>query len=95
MIYRAVTHAVLLFGLETWVLSLAMMRTVEGTYTGFLRKIIGKRARWKVDRMRFTTKVEVVGEAAGTQSEMTYIGRRQGTVAQWVVLRPIIEVCAR
>ena len=31
----------------------------------------------------------------GTQSEMTYIGRRHKTVAQWVTLRPIFEVCAR
>ena len=33
-----------------------------------------------------------VRELAGTQSAMTYIGRRQGTVAQWVALRPIFEV---
>ena len=33
-------------------------------------------------------------EAAGTQLAMTHIGRRQGTVAQWVALRPIFEVCA-
>ena len=26
---------------------------------------------------------------------MTYIGRRQATVAQWVALRPLFEVCAR
>ena len=39
-------------------------------------------------------RAEVVRKAAGTQSAMTYIGRRQATVAKWVALRPIIEVCA-
>ena len=34
-------------------------------------------------------------EATGLQSEMTYIGRWQVTVAQWVALRPLFEVCAR
>ena len=38
---------------------------------------------------------EGVWEAAGMQLEMTYIGRRQATVAQWVVLHPLFEVCAR
>ena len=37
---------------------------------------------------------EVVQEAAGTQSTITYIGRRQATVTQWVTLQPIFEVCA-
>ena len=26
---------------------------------------------------------------------VTYIGRRQETVAQWVALRPLFEVCTR
>ena len=37
---------------------------------------------------------EVAQEAAGTQSAMNYIARRQGTVSQWAALRPIFEVCA-
>ena len=37
---------------------------------------------------------QLVREAAGTQLAMTHIGRRQGTVAQWVAMRPIFEVCA-
>ena len=42
MLYRAVTQAVLLFVLDTWVLFSAMDRTVEGTHTIFLRQITGK-----------------------------------------------------
>ena len=40
-----------------------------------------------------TPRVELVQEAVGTQSAMTYTGRLQATVSQWVALRPIFEVC--
>ena len=49
MFYREATQAMLLFGLEAWVLSAAMYITLERTHVGFLRQITGKRARWKVD----------------------------------------------
>ena len=38
---------------------------------------------------------EKVLEKAGTQSLGTYIDRRQATLAEWVTLRPILEVCDR
>ena len=41
-----------------------------------------------------TPSAKVVQELAVTQSAMTYIGKTQGTVEQWVVLWPIFEVCA-
>ena len=37
--------------------------------------------------------VETVLEKAGTQTLETYIERRQAIVAEWVALRPILEVC--
>ena len=68
---------------------------MEGTHTGFLRQIMGKQA-WRLgDGMWDITEAEVVQEAAGIQSETTYIERRQATVAQRVALRPLFEVCAR
>ena len=33
-------------------------------------------------------------EGTGTQSEITYIGKQQATVEQWMMLLPIFEVCA-
>ena len=32
--------------------------------------------------------------AVGTQLAMTYIGRRQATMSQWVALHPLFEVCS-
>ena len=60
MLYRAVIQVVLLFGSDTWVLSVAMESMVEGMHTGFMRKIMGKMVRRKADRTWVTTKADVV-----------------------------------
>ena len=73
----------------------AIERKLEGTHIGLLRQITGKRARRLGDGTWKTPGAEVVREAAGTQSAMTYIGIRQATVAQWVVLRSLFKMCAR
>ena len=43
--YHAVVQAVLLFGADTWVLSAPMVQRLEVAYVGFLRKVIGKKAK--------------------------------------------------
>ena len=94
MFYRTVAQSVLLFGLETWVFSAVMERKVEGTHMGYLRLITGKRGRWKSDKIWDTPSSKLVWEEAGTHLVTTYIGRRLGTVVQWVSLRKFFEVCA-
>ena len=42
-----------------------------------------------------TTGVEGLLKASGTQSDRIYIERWQKTMAKWVALRPLFEVCAR
>ena len=94
MFYRAVVQAILLYGLETWVLLAEMEKKIEGSHKGFLINIMGKRL-WRIGGGKWeTTGVEVVQKATRMQSTMTYMGRQQETVAQWVELRPISEVCA-
>ena len=56
MFYRAVTQAVLLFGLDTWVILAAMERILEEVEMGFLTQITVNRARWKTDGTWVTTK---------------------------------------
>ena len=68
MFYRSVTQEVFLFVSETWILSAAMERSVEGTHTGFFRKIIGKWARRKSDGTWVNSKQKLVREAAVIQS---------------------------
>ena len=86
MFYRAVAQAVLLFGSETWVILEEMEKKLEGTNTGFLIQITRKRARRVADGTWETPWAELVREVAGTQLAMTYIGRQQATVSQWVAL---------
>ena len=86
---------VILFGSESWVLPMAMEKTAEGTHTNFLRQITGNRARRRTDVTWVTMEAKEVWEAAGTQSAATYIVCRYRTVAQWVALRLIFEVCVR
>ena len=68
---------------------------MEGTHTGFLIKITGNRERHKEDGTWSTPVAEEVWEASVTHPSKTYIGIRQGALAQWVVLRPKVEVCTR
>ena len=84
MFYRAVVREILLYAVDMWVLSAAMERKAEGTHTGFLRQIMGKRERRLGDG---------TWETPGKQLAMTYIGIRQATVAQLVELHPLFEVC--
>ena len=51
---------------------------------------------WRLGYLTWETSgAEGVREAAGMKSKMTYIWIRHATMAQWVVLRPLFEVCAR
>ena len=72
-----------------------MVKRVEGAHTGFLQLVTGMRARRLGDTKWETPGEEGVQEAVGTQLARNYIERRQATVAQWVALRPLFEVCAR
>ena len=72
-----------------------MAKRIEGTHTEFLINITGKRAKQLVDGTGEIPGAEGIQEAAGTQSARIYIERRQATVAQWVALRPLFEVCKR
>ena len=70
-----------------------MDKKVEVSHMAFLRHIMGMQAQQIVDETWDTSGAGVVREAVGTQSEMIYIGRQQATVAQWVALQPIFELC--
>ena len=58
-------------------------------------QITGKREVWQEDENWWKVAAEKVLEKSGTNSLGTYIYRRQETVAEWVALRPILEVCDR
>ena len=67
---------------------------VEGNHITSLRNITGKKEHINADGMLETPEAKEVLRESETKTASTYIGRRQGTVAQWMDLRPIFEVCA-
>ena len=76
-------------------MSEAMYRNLEGLHVGFISQITGQRGILHEDgTWRKVTAAEVL-EKAVTHSRGTYIYRRQETVAEWVALRPILEVYNR
>ena len=56
--YRVETNAVLLFGLETWLLLAAMEITVDGTHARFLIQITRNWGRQKSNGTSATPEVE-------------------------------------
>ena len=70
-----------------------MIKVVEGTHLGFFHQILQKRARRQADGEWETPAAEEFIREAGTQLAAKYIGRRKETVAQWVDLRTLLEVC--
>ena len=93
--YRAVVQAVLIFGSETWMLLVAIEKRPEGFHMVFHQKVTGKTAC-----LQWDGKWKRKGEASflretGPQNLGEYIYCKQTTVAEWVTLRPIYEVCEK
>ena len=90
MFYQAVVQSVLLFGAENWFLLVAISLNLEGVHVGFLRNLTGQKSKRQRDgTWRSEAEVKVINET-GTQTLGAYINNRQATVAEWVVLRPIL-----
>ena len=64
-------------------------------HTDFLQMITGKIAKQSGDGTFEMPGAEGIREALGTQLVRVYIEMRQATVAQWVALSSLFEVCAR
>ena len=62
---------------------------------GFLRQMTGKKENRQRDRTWRSEAAAKVIKESGTQTMGAYIDKRQVTVAEWVALRPIIDICDR
>ena len=72
-----------------------MLKKLEGVYVGFLQQMTGMKAQRLGDVIWKKEGQDRVLQAAGTELVREYINKRQETVAEWVALRPIFEVCAK
>ena len=92
--YRVVVQAVLLFGVDIWVLTETIMQRLEGANVSLQQQFTHK----QVERWRDGSWWQVTSEkkqGAGTKTLRTYVDRKQAKLAEWVDTRPIFDVCTR
>ena len=94
-LYHVVIHALLMFGVETWVLLAPMTQWLYGVHVGFLRQVTELKANRLKGGLCQKVAIDKVLQGAGTQPLKTYLDRMQAKVAEWVALRTILETCTR
>lgn len=94
MFYKAVVQAVLLYGAETWAVSPAMLKALEGFHHRVARQLTGKVGRYlpREDRWYYPP-IEEALEEAGLFPIKVYIDRRQNTLVDHVATRPLLGLC--
>ena len=93
MFYKATVQAVLLYGSETWSLSPLSMKCLEGFHICAVWRMSGKRPEQNVDGSWMYPRSEEVLEAVGMKSIAHYVDVQRQTVANFIVNRPIHELC--
>ena len=89
-LYTAVTQQVLLFGAETWVLTRKMESDLDAFQGRVARRLTGRQPRRGRDGRWFYPSLEGAMKESGIVRIRTSILRRQNTVAQFIVARPIL-----
>ena len=91
--YTAVTQAVLLFGVETWVLILRMEKALDSFQSRVARKITGRQPRRRKDGSWIYLPLAGRMKEAGMVGIRTSIIWRQNMVAQYIATRLILDLC--
>ena len=93
--YIAVTQAVLIFGSETWMLIVRMEKALDIFQSRVARKITGRQPRQGKDGIWFYPLLAGAMKETGMVRIRTSILRRQNTAAQFIVTRPILDLCEK
>ena len=89
MLYEAAMHSVLLYGSDSWVVTGAMLKVLEGLHHRLARRITGMMA---MNRDWEWTPADEALETAGLWPIKEYIQRRQNKIAAQVSCRTIYEL---
>lgn len=92
-IYKAVVQAVLLYGAESWVLSLAMEKKLNSFHHRCARYITGQHIRQNPDESWTCPSSEYVLIKAGLWTIKEYVRRRRSTVRRDIVAKFIYRKC--
>ncbi len=91
--YKAVVQAVLPFGSETWKLSPASLKSLEGFHIWAARRIAGMQPTRNPEGMWKYPSSKYVLKAVGLETIDHYIGVRHKTIARFIVDRPLFALC--
>ena len=91
--YIAVTQQVLLFGAETWVLTVKMEATLDAFQGRVARRMTGRMPRRGRDgKCRYLPLAGATKDAGIVRARTSFL-QRQNTIAQFVATRPILVLC--
>ena len=94
MFYKATVQAVLLYGSETWSLLPSSLKGLEGFHIRAAWQMTGLRPEKKPNGSWTYPCLKEVLKAAGLETISHYMDVRQQTLANFIVNRPIFELCA-
>ena len=86
-------QAVMLYGSETWVMTLNIGRVWGGFHYRVAHSMTGRKPRRVRDGGWEYTPLEEAMAEAGLQEVDTYVSRHQNTVAKFIATRPIMDLC--
>ena len=92
-LFKAVVQQVLIFGVETWVVTPRMERALNSFMHGAARRITGRQPRRGWDGKWFYPSLEGGVKEAGFNDVWTSINIRQNTIAQYIAMRPLMYLC--
>ena len=93
--YKVVVQAVLLFGEETWVITPRMEQALDSFQHRVSRRITGRQPRRRRGGIwDYPPLAEAMG-GEGFEGIRKYVTRMQNTVAQYILTRPIMNLCER
>ena len=93
MLFKAVVYAVLIFGLETCVPNPRMGQALGSFQHGVERRITGRQTNRQEERDWEYPTLAAAMEEAGIEEIGAYILKRQNTVAHYITMRPIMDLC--
>ena len=93
--YIAVAQAVLLFKSETWILTARMEKALDTFQSRVAQKITGRQPRHGIGGTWYYPSLAGAMKEAGIVWIWTSILRRQNTVAKFIAIRPVLDLCEK
>ena len=91
--FTVVVQQVLLFGVETWVVTPRIEQVFNSFMHGAARRITGRQQRIGWYRKWFHPSLEGAMKEAGFKNIKTSINNRHNMVAQYIATRPLLDLC--